>query len=97
MYNCKNTILEQPFEKLNVQKLSTSPDLDILSISLEKNTVFPEHTSPRNAYLIVLEGEIVFHIKSKSYHILAQQHFQFEKEEPHWVDAVQNSKFLIVR
>jgi len=97
MYTIEKDIEQQAFNKLKVQKINTSENLDILSISLEKGAVFPEHTSPREAYLIMLEGKIKFHIKNEVYNISQHQHLNFEKEVPHWVEASENSKFLIVR
>lgn len=97
MYTIKNTIKSQPYEKLKVEKLAKNDALEILSISLEKNAVFPEHTSPTDAQLIVLEGDIIFHINDEPYHIVAQQNFSFPKEVAHWVKANENSKFLIIR
>ncbi|WP_051119716.1 cupin domain-containing protein [Gillisia sp. CAL575] len=97
MYTIEKDIEQQAFNKLKVQKINTSENLDILSISLEKGAVFPEHTSPREAYLIMLEGKIKFHIKNEVYNISQHQHLNFEKEVPHWIEASENSKFLIVR
>ncbi len=97
MYNVNNTISSQPFDKLQVQKIVKTDVLEILSISLEKNAVFPEHVSPTDAQLIVLEGDIVFHINDRPFRLKAQQHFSFPKEVLHWVKAKENSKFLIVR
>lgn len=97
MYEVSNTIALQKFEGLKVQKITSTSESEIISISLEKDAIFPEHSSPRDATLIVLEGEIVFHIKGKEYVLFGQQHFQFEKEIPHWVKANENSKFLIIR
>lgn len=97
MYTIQNSILTQPFEKLQVQKLVKEENYEILVISLEKGTIFPEHTSPRNVQLIILEGDIDFHINQQSYHLQAQQSFNFPKEETHWVKANENSKFLIIR
>lgn len=97
MYTIEKDIEQQAFNKLKVQKINTSENLDILSISLEKGAVFPKHTSPRDAYLIMLEGKIKFHIKNEVYNISQHQHLNFEKEVPHWVEASENSKFLIVR
>lgn len=97
MYTVEKVIKQQTFDKLKVQKIKTSENLDILSISLEKGALFPEHTSPRDAYLIMLEGEIQFHIKNEVYTLSQHQHLSFEKEEPHWVKASENSKFLIIR
>lgn len=97
MYTVEKDIEQQAFNKLKVQKIKTSENLDILSISLEKGAVFPEHTSPRDAYLIMLEGEIQFHINYDVYTLSQHQHLNFNKEEAHWVEASENSKFLIIR
>ncbi len=54
MYTIENEIKQQAYDKLKVQKIKTSENLDILSISLEKGALFPEHSSPKDAYLIML-------------------------------------------
>lgn len=97
MYTVNNIIASQPFDKLKVEKLVKTDVLEILSISLERNAVFPEHTSHTDAQLVVLEGDIVFHINGEAFHLKKQQHFSFPKEVSHWVKANENSKFLIVR
>lgn len=97
MYTINNTIKSQTFNKLQVEKLAKTDVFEILSISLEKDAVFPKHTSPTNAQLIVLEGDIIFHIHGEPYHLKGQQNFSFPKETEHWVSANENSKFLIIR
>ena len=97
MYTINNTIPLQTFDKLQVQKLAKTDALEILSISLEKDAIFPEHTAPTDVQLIVLEGNIVFHINGKSYPLKKYQNFDFPKGEKHWVKAIENSKFLIIR
>jgi len=97
MYTINNTIKSQTFNNLQVQKLAKTDAFEILTISLEKDAVFPTHTSPTNAQLIVLEGDIFFHIHGEPYHLKAQQNLSFPKETEHWVSANENSKFLIIR
>lgn len=97
MYQIDNSISEQGLCKLQIKKIVASEAFDILSISLEKDAIFPDHTSPTNAHLIVLEGEIVFYINDTSYQLKKQQHFNFPKDTMHWVKATTNSKFLIIR
>tara|TARA_R110002167_G_scaffold278424_5_gene484271 strand:- start:1334 stop:1627 length:294 start_codon:yes stop_codon:yes gene_type:complete len=97
MYSIDSTIRTQEFKKLQVNKLAKTDAYEILSISLEKDAIFPEHTSPTDAQLIVLEGEIDFHINGESYPLGAYQHFDFPKATKHWVIAKVNAKFLIVR
>lgn len=97
IYTIDNQIADQPFDKLQIKKIVKTDALEILSISLEKGTTFPEHSSPRNAQLIVLEGNIIFHINEDSYQLKKQQNFNFPKATPHFVIANENSKFLIIR
>ena len=97
MYKTSSQIADQKFDNLQIQKLVKTEALEILSISLEKGATFPEHTSPTDAQLIVLEGDIVFHINENSYQLKSQQNFNFPKTTPHSVRANENSKFLIIR
>lgn len=97
MIDIDNTIAQQPFDGLQVEQLVKNPALEILSISLAKNAVFPNHTSPKDAHLIVLEGSINFHIENQIVNLTAQQHFGFSKEVEHWVTAKEDTKFLIIR
>jgi|TARA_R110001606_G_scaffold74619_6_gene172943 quercetin dioxygenase-like cupin family protein len=97
MYTVNDEIKNQEYNKLQVNKLVKTEALEILNISLEKDAIFPEHTAPTDAQLIVLEGKIIFHINGNSYFICGQQHFSFPKNVPHWVSAEENSKFLIIR
>lgn len=97
MYNISSQIADQRFDNLQIQKIVKTNALEILSISLEKGATFPEHTSPSDAQLIVLEGDIVLHINGDSYQLKTQQNFNFPKARPHTVRANENSKFLIIR
>lgn len=97
MYTINNTIKSQPYDKHQVQKLVKTDTMEVLSISLEKDAIFPKHSSPTDAQLIVLVGDIVFHINNEPFHLAKHQHFSFPKEVEHWVKANENSKFLIIR
>ncbi|WP_044397478.1 cupin domain-containing protein [Lacinutrix sp. Hel_I_90] len=70
---------------------------EVILINLKKNAIFPEHTSPRDATLLILEGKIIFHINNSEFNLEKHQTFNFPKNEKHWVAATKNSKFLIIR
>ncbi|SHJ15098.1 hypothetical protein SAMN04487911_11254 [Arenibacter nanhaiticus] len=97
MYEIDDSILVQEYKGLQIKKICETEQLEILSVSLEKGATFPEHTSPKNSELIMLEGNIIFHINGESYQLKKHQHFNFQKEITHWVKAKENSKFLIIR
>lgn len=97
MYEIREEIKTQPYDKLQIQKLSKNDAAEVLSISLESGAIFPEHTSPTDALLVVLEGDIHFHIDHDNFHLTKQEYFSFPRETRHWVKANENSKFLIIR
>lgn len=97
MYEIENQIAYQKYDKLQVEIVVETDKFDILSISLEKDAIFPNHSSPTDAQLIVLEGAILFHIDGEQYLLNKQQRFSFPKLKEHWVKATTDSKFLIIR
>jgi len=99
MYGIKinNTIADQPFEDLQVSQLVKNDKLEVLSISLAKGAVFPSHESHEDAHLVVLEGHIAFYIEENPIILTEQQQFSFPKNVAHWVEAFEDSKFLIIR
>lgn len=90
-------LIPREYDKLQIRKLHKTNTVEVLAISLEKGFIFPEHTAPADVLLIVLEGEIDFHIHDESYSIREKQRFTFEADTPHWVAATKDATFLIIR
>ena len=97
MFSTDKRIEETTFKGLSVQKIFISQTAETLLISLEKDHDFPEHTSPRDALLVMMEGKIIFRIKGTDYSLDCRDSFTFPANEPHMVHAEENSKFLIIR
>ncbi len=95
--NINNTIANQSFEGLEIKQLEKNSRFEVLSISLAKNAVFPPHESNEDAHLILLEGHIIFYIADNPIHIAKYQELRFPKHTEHWVEALEDSKFLIIR
>ena len=97
MYTINNKINETDFSALQAGKILDIDAKEVLFISLEKGAVFPKHSSPRDANLLVLEGTISFHINNKVYSIAPNQIFNFPKNQEHWVETYESSKFIVIR
>ncbi|MGI9548059.1 MAG: cupin domain-containing protein [Flavobacteriaceae bacterium] len=97
MYTANNILAEQEYKDLQVKHLVRSDTYEVLSISLEEGCLFPEHISPRDCSLLVLEGEIVLSVDTNEYKLHRHQVFDFKANVPHHVKALVNSKFLIIR
>ena len=71
-----------------------------LLIAIKKNQMMAEHTSPVDAFLYVIEGEVEFKVhkeKTETFEIKKGEIFYFEKEEKHTVFGKKDSKILVVR
>ena len=92
-----NFIIEHKVNGLQVSKIFESETTETMLISLEKGKEFPTHTSPKDAFLVVLEGFINFHIENKMIALEKHEVYSFKKDVEHYVTANKNSKFLIIR
>ena len=97
MYDIKNTIRDSIFDGLMVAMLSKTESCETLLITLGKDALFPEHTSPRDASIVMLQGRIVFSISKREFEIGAGQSFSFPAHEKHHVISKEDAKFLIIR
>lgn len=96
-YTINSIVSSIPYDGLTIKKVFTEPQTEVLLIALEKGHLFPEHDSPKNAMLQMLEGEIVFQINHQEFSLKNQEYFQFPAKKTHRVLAIQHSKFLIIR
>lgn len=92
-----NLIIEKKVSGLQVSKIFESESTETLLITLEKGKIFPTHTSPKDAFLVVIEGFINFHIENKMMELEKHEIYMFKKDVEHYVTANKNSKFLIIR
>ncbi len=97
MYTANNILLEQGFGGLKICKVKKTEASEILSISLEAGHIFPEHISHSDAILLLLEGEVYFGIDNEVFNLVPFQLFEFKAYTKHYVKALTNSKFLIIR
>ena len=93
----KELIKEHEVHGLEVSKIFQTETTEILLITLEEGKVFPTHTSPKDTFLIVIEGQINFHINNNTTILAAHEVFSFKKGIEHYVIANEDSKFLIIR
>lgn len=97
MYEVGQQIKTQHISGISVKKHLKNKAFEILSITLEKGAELPEHTSPKAAFLLVLDGAIDFTIEGNTYPIEALEDFSFPANRAHSVSARENSRILIIR
>lgn len=82
---------------LNKKILAKNADDMAILFALKKNQLLPTHISPVEAFIFVLEGEVLFNIDNINHTITAGESLFFQKNEKHTVLAQKDSKFLVVR
>ena len=92
-----NIVKEATVTGLQVSKIFNTETTETLLITLEKGKIFPKHSSPKEALLVVLEGNIDFYIEGKLLTLDQSSTYSFKAHIEHYVVANENSKFLIIR
>ena len=97
MHTIIDTINLTEYKGLQIDKLVDVDSTQIMKVTMEAGADFPKHESKTDATLIVLEGKIKFFINNQIVELNKHQVFQFPKNEMHHVNAIENSKFLLVK
>lgn len=95
-------LIEYKENSLNKTVLAENRDSLAMLVALEKDRVMPEHTSPVNAFVYVLEGELIFSVYDENcsineYKIKKEEILFFKKNDKHFLRALKDTKFLVVR
>lgn len=97
MYKIDDHITEMDYNGLTVKKIASKKGCETVLISLAKEHNIPDHVSPRDTLLVMLEGVIRFQINGQDHFLEKFQSLNFPSKETHSVFAVENAKFLIIR
>ena len=93
----KNLIINAEINGLKLSQVFKGESCEVKLVALEKEATFPRHSSPKNTMILVLEGHINLYISNKKIALEQHEIFEFKKEVEHYVIAVKDSKFLIIR
>lgn len=92
-----HNLVEYDENNLNKTILAENGEDMVILFALKQNQLLKTHTSPVDAFILVLEGEILFNIRNINHTISAEETLFFKKDEKHTVLAQKDSKFLVVR
>lgn len=93
----KNILEQLDFNKVKSKKIAHTEKFDCVLLTIEEGNILKEHISNTDAYLIVLSGEINFNINNQSFRLSQSDGIAFDKNTPHSVEAINNSKMLLIK
>jgi quercetin dioxygenase-like cupin family protein len=88
---------DNPFDGLKVEKLFKSDNCETLLIQIEKGHTLPNHTTPKQALLVLQDGEAVFNIEGKQFNLKSGDYFIIPANIEHSVAANTDTILLIIR
>lgn len=87
-------------EHINSKVILKNEDSLSLLVAIKKNQLMPEHISPVDAFIYVLEGEVEFILtdcEESRFEVKKGEFFVFRANEKHAVFGKKDSKMLVVR
>ena len=91
----KNAKNQLDYDGLKTSLLVNNETGKVILISLEKDAILKKHVSDTDAYILIVEGEIIFEINGEKHNMVEGDLFSFKKNEVHELTAVKNSKVIL--
>ncbi len=66
-------------------------------VSIKAGGELKPHTSPTDAFILLLEGEGIFTIEGKSFNLRHNDYFSFKANQVHSLKAIKDLRMLLVR
>jgi quercetin dioxygenase-like cupin family protein len=85
------------FDKIKSKKIAHTNSFDTILLTIEAGNVLKEHISNTDAYLLVLEGDIVFNINNENIALTKNDGIAFGKNIPHAITAQTNARMLLIK
>ena len=93
----KNILKSLAFEGVKTKKIVSNESGNVILISIEKGSELSAHKSNTDASILILEGEVIFKINGTDNVLDANDLYTFKKDEIHAIEAVQNSKLILIK
>lgn len=83
---------------LSVQLLFKGTDGTTRSLQLKKDGLLPEHTTPNQALLVCVSGEVLYEDETKQQQVLkAGDVFFIPPHVKHWLKGLRDSQLLLMK
>ena len=77
--------------------IARSNDFKVNEIMLQSGSLIKEHTTPIPAFFLVLKGKVAFKYSDETINLSKDDYLTIKANEPHSVEALADSKVLLVK
>ena len=92
-----NIFERTPFEKIKSGQIYKEDRFHVVLLRIKQGELLKPHHSTTDAFLTVIEGEVIFILNETPFHLKKGDMFTFKSYETHAVQALQNASLLIVK
>lgn len=92
-----NMFQDEDFEKLKSKQVYKDERFHVMLIEIKKDEILKPHHATTDAFLAVVEGEIIFNLNNEKIHLKKGDMFTFKALETHSVEALEDATFLLIK
>jgi quercetin dioxygenase-like cupin family protein len=85
------------FEKITSEQVYKEDRFHVVLLRIKQGELLKPHHSTTDAFLTVIEGEVIFILNETPFHLKKGDMLRFKSYETHAAQALQNASLLIVK
>ena len=96
MHTGNLTALKQ-YDKIKKQSLYKSEPFEVMLLTIAEDETLKPHTSKTDAFILVIEGDIIFTLEGVDFNLHKDDLFQFKANQLHAVKALTDAALLLIK
>jgi len=84
-------------DKIKLEKVYNEDRFHVMLLQLKEGEMLKPHHASTDAFLLMAEGEIIFTLKEKEFHLKKGDMLTFKSMETHSVQALKDATVLITK
>lgn len=85
------------YDKIKKQSLYKSEPFEVILLTIAKDEVLKPHTSKTDAFILVIEGDVIFTLEGVDFNLHKDDMFQFKANQLHVVKALTDASLLLIK
>ena len=90
------TALKQ-YDKIKKQSLYKSEPFEVILLTIAKDETLKSHTSKTDAFIMIIEGDVIFTLEGNDFNLHKDDLFQFKANQLHAVAALTDASLLLIK
>ena len=85
------------YDKIKKQSLYKSEPFEVILLTIAKDELLKPHTSKTDAFLVILEGDLIFTLEDNNFPLHKDDLFNFKANQLHSIKALTDAALLLIK